>query len=142
MTIAGLALVAHHERSSARDLAIEASKWCAARGVAVWMQRDDAAAVDLADLADDRPVADADLVLSLGGDGTMLRSVRLLDGAAVPLLGVNLGALGYLTEVESEDDETLRAMTNDASKAVMGSEDLKEGLTAFIEKRPPVWKGR
>ena len=62
----------------------------------------------LADLASDRPIAEADLVLSLGGDGTMLRSVRLLDGAAVPLLGVNLGALGYLTEVESDHvDEAL-----------------------------------
>ena len=35
----------------------------------------------------ERPIAEADLVLSLGGDGTMLRSVRLLDGASVPLLG-------------------------------------------------------
>jgi enoyl-CoA hydratase len=41
-----------------------------------------------------------------------------------------------------EDDETLKAMTNKASAAIMGSEDLKEGLTAFIEKRQPVWKGR
>ena len=47
---------------------------------------------------------DADLALSLGGDGTMLRSVRLLDGAAVPLLGINLGVLGYLTEVEAARD--------------------------------------
>ena len=51
-------------------------------------------------LADDRPAAEADLVLCLGGDGTMLRAVNLLDGAAVPLLGVNLGRLGYLTEIE------------------------------------------
>jgi enoyl-CoA hydratase len=41
-----------------------------------------------------------------------------------------------------EDDETLKAMTNAATAAVMRSEDLKEGLTAFIEKRAPQWKGR
>jgi 23S rRNA (cytidine1920-2'-O)/16S rRNA (cytidine1409-2'-O)-methyltransferase len=50
----------------------------------------------------ERPPSDADLVLSLGGDGTMLRAVHLLDGAPVPLLGVNLGWLGYLTEVEAD----------------------------------------
>ena len=63
----------------------------------------DAAALDLPDLAAERRAEDADLALSLGGDGTMLRAVRFLDGAAVPLLGVNLGVLGYLTEVESQD---------------------------------------
>jgi enoyl-CoA hydratase len=41
-----------------------------------------------------------------------------------------------------EDDETLKAMTDKAMSVVIGSEDLKEGLTAFIEKRAPNWKGR
>jgi len=41
-----------------------------------------------------------------------------------------------------EDEETLRRMSNEEFAAVMQSEDTKEGLEAFIEKRPPQWKGR
>jgi enoyl-CoA hydratase len=40
------------------------------------------------------------------------------------------------------DDETLKRLTNEQFATVLGSEDTKEGLTAFIEKRPPNWKGR
>ena len=70
--------------------------------------------------------AEADLVLSLGGDGTMLRSVRLLDGAAVPLLGVNLGALGYLTEVES--DQMADSLDRFADGAEKGRWELDERM--------------
>ncbi len=45
----------------------------------------------------------ADLLVSLGGDGTMLRAMRLADRQRFPVLGVNLGKLGFLAEVDVPD---------------------------------------
>jgi NAD+ kinase len=45
----------------------------------------------------------ADLILSLGGDGTMLRAMRLASGGRAPVLGVNVGKLGFLAEVDIPD---------------------------------------
>src|SRR5215211_6230275 len=68
--ITGIALVAHHERALARELAIEAAQWCVREGVEVWMPPVDADTIGVSHLANDRPIAESDLVLSLGGDGT------------------------------------------------------------------------
>lgn len=110
-------VVAHHERPDARPLADAAASWLRERGHECWMPTDEAEELDLHHLAADSDPASADLVVSLGGDGTMLRAVGLLDGAPVPLLGVNLGRLGYLTEIEPEQLESALA------RFVAGSHD-------------------
>ncbi len=51
----------------------------------------------------DEFAATVDAVVSLGGDGTMLGALRLLVGRAVPVLGVNLGHLGFLVELEPRE---------------------------------------
>ncbi len=94
-------IVAHHQRPEAVALTEDARSWLEARGHRAWMTPDDARALGLKHLAAEMWPGSADLVLSLGGDGTILRTFQLLDGAPSPVIGVNVGMLGYLTEVES-----------------------------------------
>ena len=56
-------------------------------------------------VAEDGAVAGCELVVVLGGDGTILRAAELTHGTTTPLLGVNLGHVGFLAEAESEDIE-------------------------------------
>jgi NAD+ kinase len=51
----------------------------------------------------DRPPAAVRLLVSLGGDGTLLSAARVAAGRQIPVLGVNLGRLGFLTELELDD---------------------------------------
>ena len=69
-----------------------------------------------------------DALLTFGGDGTLLRGARLLDGAEVPILGVNLGRVGFLTAARRETMvETLDALT-----AGQYSLDALQALAATI----------
>jgi NAD+ kinase len=95
-------LVGHHQRAEAAALAQATAGWLSSHGHHAWMADSDADALGLIGLASPDPPSSADLLISLGGDGTMLRAVQLLDGAAVPIIGVNVGLLGYLAEVEPE----------------------------------------
>ena len=93
-------LVAHHERDDAAVLARRAAEHLARLGHTAWMTSPDGAALGLDDLVRDEEPSTAGLAICIGGDGTTLRTVHLLDGAPVPIIGVNVGLLGYLTEVE------------------------------------------
>lgn len=100
---ANIVVVAHHTRPEVVPLIRQAEKWLTKNGHHMWMPKSDATVLGLSEFASDRAAQDADLLISLGGDGTILRSVEMLGGAPVPILGVNMGTLGYLTEIEPEE---------------------------------------
>jgi NAD+ kinase len=116
-TVRCVGLVPHRERGEAHELAKHSAEWLAERGVEVRVSGDDAEAAGLAHLAvpRERFPDGLDVVLSLGGDGTMLRTVDLVYEAGVPVLGVNVGQLGYLAEVEPPDlDDALARLVDGA----------------------------
>ncbi|QLD12355.1 NAD kinase [Microbacterium oleivorans] len=63
----------------------------------------------------DVTVADLELAIVLGGDGTILRAVDLVRGGAAPVLGINMGHVGFLAEIEADDmdDAVRRAIDRD-----------------------------
>ncbi len=63
--------------------------------------------------------ADVDCALVLGGDGTLLRAARNITDSKIPLLGINLGTLGYLAEVES-------ACVEEAVEKLLADEYVRE----------------
>lgn len=95
-------VIAHHGRADAARLATDTVAWLRALGHQAWMTAEDAAVLGSTSCGADHAPAEADVVVCLGGDGTMLRAVQLLGGAPVPILGVNMGVLGYLAEVEPD----------------------------------------
>ncbi len=95
-------LVVKRNRAEAEDLARVIAARLIARGVAVLVEPPVAVAgarqVDKAAM-----VAEADLVIALGGDGTLLSVARLVGDRELRILGVNLGGLGFLTDVSMAD---------------------------------------
>jgi NAD+ kinase len=73
----------------------------------------------------------ADLIIVIGGDGTLLYAARLVAGHSVPMLGINRGRLGFMTDVSPS------SMLEDVDSVLAGrySEDRRSLLAARLEKR-------
>lgn len=84
---------------AATDLAERAAGWCARHEMSHWA----AQAGDFDALCRELPTTDALVVL--GGDGTFLRAARAVAKVDVPLLGINLGKVGFLSKAEAEELE-------------------------------------
>jgi NAD+ kinase len=92
---------------AALELRERAAGWCHVHGVEQWA----AAAGDTDALRIDLPKTD--VLFVLGGDGTFLRAARAVAEVDVPLLGVNLGKIGFLSKVEADELEAVLARIAD-----------------------------
>ena len=87
----------HPKIEKARSLADRLESLLVAQGVSLWQ-------CSAWDEDEARPqVAGSDLILSIGGDGTILHAARIIAPSAVPILGVNLGKLGFITELNADE---------------------------------------
>lgn len=115
--------------------------WRRAEGGAVWPYQDPGRDGD-AERSRQRPEpgsslevpADADCMIVLGGDGTVLQAARLTKMLRVPIIGVNLGTLGYMTEVEVPNlEESLERLI--AGDYVQESRMMLGGRATFADGR-------
>ena len=118
-----IGLYVHEFRPEAMSNSIELSERLEEKGHKVRQSNDFA----------DNPsgfVDDLDLLVSMGGDGSILRAVNLLDGRPTPVLGINFGQLGYLTAAEP-----LEAF-DAVARTLEGNHDLEERmmLKVAVEK--------
>ena len=128
--MASVGVVIHPERELAAELARDAAAWLTERGHEVRLPLKDAGIAKLPELGVPQSTftRGLDVALCLGGDGTMLRTVELVAGDGVPVIGVNVGQLGYLTEVEPQ------GMRMALKRFLAGSYEVEERM--LIEVTP------
>jgi NAD+ kinase len=126
-------LVAHTGRAAARRTGQAVADRLLAAGIALRVLEPEAA--DLghpsATVVPASPAAAAgtEMVMVIGGDGTLLRAAELARGAGVPLLGVNLGHVGFLAEAEPGD------LSDAVDQVVAGEYSVEERMTVDVAVR-------
>ncbi len=103
MTIGRIGFAYNPTSDAAVELRERAAGWCRMHGIDHWA----AQAQDFDQLC--RELATTDALVVLGGDGTFLRAARAVTEVDVPLLGVNLGKVGFLSKVEANELEAVLA---------------------------------
>jgi NAD+ kinase len=99
VTISRIGFAYNPTSEAAVELSARAAGWCQVRGIAEWQAQAD----DLPSLLHELP--STDVLVVLGGDGTFLRAARAVAEVDVPLLGLNLGKVGFLSKAEAGDLE-------------------------------------
>lgn len=103
-TVKTVGIIVKPEHAEASRTAAELCKWLGDRGVEVAGEPRRAPRADAAEDARDTEIREkSDLLVVLGGDGTIISAARLLKDKETPVVGINYGSLGYLTEFRIEE---------------------------------------
>jgi NAD+ kinase len=130
--VAIVAIVLNETRHRAVELAHQAVDWLLAHDHQVRVPDEEAEAAGLGKhgCPSDELGQGADLALSLGGDGTILRALGLVAPHQVPVLGVNLGRLGYLAHVEPD------ALVDSLDRFAAGDYSVEERMLLCVKVEP------
>jgi len=102
--IHNVAIFAKMHDPRCQGIACELIKWLEERGRRPMVEPHLAQLIGFSDILTEEEIRDrAELVVVLGGDGTLISVARLFNDRDVPILGVNLGSLGFLTEITLEE---------------------------------------
>lgn len=93
------------DKSVAGELLARLARWLRADGHVPVVANEDQIAVEGAEIVPESELTTIDLLCVLGGDGTMLRASRVVDDTRIPVLGINLGQLGFLAGFAPEEAE-------------------------------------
>ena len=99
--VKSILVIYRKDTPDALKLAMELSDWLLQKRIKVYCHPKQKINSNVSQMSP-RNLSKIDLVIVLGGDGTYLEAVRLLNGRPTPILGVNLGSLGFLTQVRAE----------------------------------------
>jgi NAD+ kinase len=116
--------IVHPARRAATEAARTLDAWLSQRGVQTSVLDADDAEDEARALAFARGL---DLVVSVGGDGTFLRAARVASRSGIPVLGVKVGRMGFLTEVEPDQATAL------LERMLDGSARIEERLAVVAE---------
>ncbi len=130
-------LMVHPDRDATAEAAREVSARFAKAGIRIRVIEEDVCALINPDehgvgsrctvvAAEDDPADGVELVFVLGGDGTLLRAAEVARPARVPVLGVNLGRVGFLAEADSD------ALADTVQRVVDGDYQVEERMTIDV----------
>ncbi len=141
MPIKRVGIISKPKKAEVREIVPALLEWLRERSIEAFIDKETGAIMETKErcLTRNEMPSHADLLIVLGGDGTLLATARVLNRKPVPILAVNLGGLGFLTEITREELiptlETVVAGTHQTDHRVQIEGELiraDEILTPFL----------